>query len=391
MAHTIPWIVLALVRTADVVPSDAGATGRSPMAMAGRRSGLRGYPLAVSTGVSARPPTVSIVLNYHDRPLYLDEAIRSVLEQTFHDWELLLVDGGSQPPAEIDERTRADPRVRVIRLDEDPGYQAATMIGWSQARGRYLTNLHDDNAFEPTFLERLVAPLDADPNLVAAFSDHWWIRPNGEIDRELTERETRAWGRADLAPGRHEPFLEHAVIAGSVPIVMSTIIRRDAIDWAAVPPRSGIVFDLWLAYAIAATDRGAWYVPERLARYRVHEERLTRTGGVTLSRSFLYCWRLFLADPRLARHADELRTRIREGQGNLALGLMHAGDARGARREARLGLRKGFDARLAGILLLGASPPRIRELAFEAREWPWVRERLGHRRASASRTRRAAR
>lgn len=346
--------------------------------------------MRVSFDASTQPPLVSIVLNYHDRPLYLNEAVDSVLDQTFEDWELLLVDGGSEPPAQLSERAQGDPRVRVIRLDEDPGYQAATMLGWSEARGRYLTNLHDDNAFEPTFLERLVAPLEADPTLVAAFSDHWWIGPHGEIDREMSQRETRAWGRADLAPGKHEPFLDQAVVAGSVPIVMSTIIRRDAIDWTAVPPRSGIVFDLWLAYAIGATDRGAWYSPERLARYRVHPERLTRTGGITLHRSFLYCWRLFLADPRLAPYAHELRTRIQEGQENLALGLMQAGDLAGARREARLGLRMGFHLRGLGILLLSLLPAVAREVVFEAREWRWIKTRLHHRRVTASRTRRAA-
>ena len=348
------------------------------------------YALGVSVKRSRREPKVSVVLNYHDRPLYLDEAIDSVLDQTLEDWELVIVDGGSEPPAQLSERANADPRVRLIRLDEDPGYQAATMIGWAQARGQYLTNLHDDNTFEPEFLERLVAPLDADLTLVAAFSDHWWIDSHGQIDRELSEQETRAWGRANLAPGKHEPFLYEAVVAGAVPIVMSTVIRRDAIDWSSVPPGSGIVFDLWLAYAIAATDRGAWYLPERLARYRVHDERLTQTGGVTLSRSFLYCWRLFLADPRLRLHAAELRTRIREGHGNLALGLMRAGKLGEARREARRGLRVGFDLRLLGVLLMALSPAPVRRLAFNARESALVAPRLRHRRSSASRTRRAA-
>ena len=340
--------------------------------------------------LAERPPVVSVVLNYHDRPVFLDDAVESVLDQTFEDWELILVDGGSDPPAQLTDRALGDPRVKLVRLDEDPGYQPATMIGWSEARGRYLTNLHDDNTFEPDFLEKLVPPLEADPSLVAAFSDHWWIDSSGRIDEEMSERETRAWGRAKLAEGKHEPFLDLAVVAGAVPIVMSTIIRRDAIDWTAVPPRSGIVFDLWLAYAIGATDRGAWYSPERLARYRVHDARLTGTGGITLARSFLYCWRLFLADPRLAAHERELQQRVREGQGNLALGLLHGGDGRAALREARLGLRRGFDTRLAGILLLCLLPRPIRQAAFEARESPWIARLLQHRRASASRTRRAA-
>ena len=305
-----------------------------------------------------QPPLVSIVLTYHNRPRYLGEALDSVLDQTFEDWELLLVDGGSDPPAQLSARVVDDSRVRLIRLDPDPGYQASTMVGWAQARGRYLTNLHDDNTFEPRFLETLVPLLEADDTLIAAFSDHWWIAHDGRIDHVMSERETRAWGRSKLSPGKHEPFLEQAVIAGSVPIVMSTLIRRDGIDWTTVPERTGIVFDLWLAYAIAATGRGAWFLPDRLARYRIHEERLTRTGGITLDQSFLYCWRLFLADPRLAPHARELRIRIREGQGNLALGLLQSGDVRRARREARLGVRSGVDGRIVGIVALTLCPNR---------------------------------
>src|SRR3954447_15839297 len=104
-------------------------------------------------------PLVSIITPTYDRPGYLREAIESVLAQTFGDFELLVCDDGSPPATEELVKSFDDPRIVYLRSPGRLGVLDNSLMGFARARGRYVTALFDDDAWEPEFLERVVAPL----------------------------------------------------------------------------------------------------------------------------------------------------------------------------------------------------------------------------------------
>lgn len=116
-------------------------------------------------------PTVSVVIPCYNLGEYLDEAVQSVLDQTYQDFEILIVDDGS-----TDERTRAllasyeRPRTRVVRT-ENRGLSAARNSGAAMTSGRYLCMLDADDRLEPSYMQRSVEVLDAEPDV--AFVSHW--------------------------------------------------------------------------------------------------------------------------------------------------------------------------------------------------------------------------
>jgi len=112
----------------------------------------------------AGPPLVSVITPARDMECYLQAAIRSVLGQTFEDFEYLVVDNGSRDGTRriAEAAAAADARVRV--LDEPrPGSGAARNRGLAEARGRYVAFLDADDVWMPAKLEHQVAQLQQLP------------------------------------------------------------------------------------------------------------------------------------------------------------------------------------------------------------------------------------
>ena len=118
-------------------------------------------------------PTVTVVIPCYNLGAYVNEAVQSVLDQTYRDFEILLIDDGSTDP--ITRHLFASyrrPRTRILRT-ENQGLARTRNLGIREAAGRYVSFLDADDVLEPTFLERTVPVLEADPSL--AFASCWLV------------------------------------------------------------------------------------------------------------------------------------------------------------------------------------------------------------------------
>jgi glycosyltransferase involved in cell wall biosynthesis len=108
--------------------------------------------------VTASTPAVAVVTRTKDRGLLLDRAVRSVLQQTFDDLELMIVnDGGDpEPVEEVVARYRwmAKGRVRVLHNPTSTGMEAASNLGLRSTTSTYVAIHDDDDTWHPRFLER---------------------------------------------------------------------------------------------------------------------------------------------------------------------------------------------------------------------------------------------
>lgn len=99
-------------------------------------------------------PIVSIIIPTRDRPDLLSRAVKSALEQTVDDFEVIVVDDASTQPIELPPA----PQLRVIRLPEARGGAGARNVGTEAARGRWVTYLDDDDRLRP---QMIATSLDA--------------------------------------------------------------------------------------------------------------------------------------------------------------------------------------------------------------------------------------
>src|SRR5690348_1065740 len=107
---------------------------------------------------SEQHPVVSVILPTYNRASLISRAIRSVLNQTFTDWELLIVDDGSTDATEQLIRSRsADSRIRYMKLPQNVGMCNARNHGIALARGEFIAFLDSDDEWLPTKLEKQLA------------------------------------------------------------------------------------------------------------------------------------------------------------------------------------------------------------------------------------------
>jgi glycosyltransferase involved in cell wall biosynthesis len=203
-------------------------------------------------------PRVSVVIPCYNLGRFLDEAVDSVLAQTFQDFEIVVVDDGSTD--EGTKRLLADyrkPRTRVVQ-SPNRGLPAAKNLGLAETTGPYVCMLDADDRLDPQLLAKSVAALDGDPSV--AFVSHW-LRTFGD----------ETW---DWTPARCDfpALLDTNTVNGAA------LVRRTALEAVGgfdESMREGCEdWDLW----IALVERGlkGAILPEILFHYRRRPDSMSR-------------------------------------------------------------------------------------------------------------------
>ena len=137
---------------------------------------------------AAPSPQVSIILPVYNGQQYLREALQSCLDQTFSDWELLVVDDAStdDTPAIVEEYAGVDQRIQVLRHQHNRRLPAALNSGFAEARGHYVTWTSDDNHYRPEALAEMVKTLEACPSLDFVYADYDVIDASGHFVEKIT-------------------------------------------------------------------------------------------------------------------------------------------------------------------------------------------------------------
>src|SRR4051794_38494057 len=117
-------------------------------------------------------PHVSVIIPTYNRLHYLQEALPSALPQTYSNFELIVCDDSRSDAIRDYVTSIGDPRIRYHGNPRNLGIALNTLSGFRAARGQLLSTLHDDDLWEPDFLEKLVRPFDLYPDVVVSFSDH---------------------------------------------------------------------------------------------------------------------------------------------------------------------------------------------------------------------------
>lgn len=109
-------------------------------------------------------PRVTVFIPAYNREAHIAAAVGSVLAQTFTDFELLVIDDGSTDATVAVVEAFRDPRIVIVRHEQNQGIPRTRNHALERARGEYLANLDSDDLCHPRRLERQVAFLDAHPD-----------------------------------------------------------------------------------------------------------------------------------------------------------------------------------------------------------------------------------
>jgi len=246
-------------------------------------------------------PAISVAMSVYNGERFLSEAIESVLAQTWHDFEFLILDDGSRDSSlEIIRRhAAADPRIRVIAR-ENRGLVASLNQLLAESRAPLVARMDADDICAPQRFERQIGFLAARP-------DHGVI---GSLTFDIGERgESFPLDTAEH-PLTHEQFLEHVASNGPLLAHPTVMYRRDVVLAAGgyhAAFRHCEDYDLWLRLAHQTKIAN---LPERLLRYRHYSGQVSNRHaleqqiGVAVSRQAYLERQAGRSDP--TEHLDAL-------------------------------------------------------------------------------------
>ena len=134
---------------------------------------------------------ISVVMpNYNTSLPFLEEAVNSILAQTYSNFEFIIVDDCSTDESYGFLQSLTDPRIRLIRNDENMGVTASLNKGFRLAKGTYIARMDSDDISFPTRFERQLAFMTENPDVIVCgtFAEEIGDR-NGKRCRKIPNME----------------------------------------------------------------------------------------------------------------------------------------------------------------------------------------------------------
>jgi len=130
-------------------------------------------------------PLVSVIVPTYNRPLSLEKTLISILNQTFSDIEIIVVNDAGEDVSNV-IRILDDDRISYIENEKNKGLAGTRNVGILKARGKYVSFLDDDDLFYPTHIEILVNEMEDKPQMAGVYSDvnMCYMRDDGVILQE---------------------------------------------------------------------------------------------------------------------------------------------------------------------------------------------------------------
>ena len=224
---------------------------------------------------------VSVLMPCFNAANTIEESLRSIAAQTHRDFEVILVDDGSQDKTlQILKRWQAsDPRFRAISIAHG-GIITALNAGLAACKGGYVARMDADDISMPSRLEKQAGYLDAHTDIALVSC----------LVRGFPENEVRAGFRIYIdwlnSLATHDEMQKQLFVESPV-AHPSVMFRRDVVQGLGAYQEHGWAedYDLWLRMSLAG--RRFAKIPEALLEWREHPERLTRTDSRYSLENFL--------------------------------------------------------------------------------------------------------
>lgn len=215
-------------------------------------------------------PKVSVIIPTHNRDKYIGKAIRSVLRQTYKNYEIIVVDDGSTDDTrkKVKKYVKKHPnKIRYIYQD-NKGPSAARNTGIRNAKGKYITFLDSDDEYLPKMLKKQISFMKRRPKCRFLYTWYYDTNSKGKIKRKRKTKKYRS--KKGLQRGL---YFRKLTIRTSTVMIEKKVFKKTGLfnekywysqDW-----------DMWLR--IAKYHRGHC-IKVPLAKYRQHDNNRSSRG-----------------------------------------------------------------------------------------------------------------
>lgn len=220
-----------------------------------------------------RSPIVSVLMTVYNGEKYLKDAVKSILSQSFTDFEFVIVDDGSSDRSLEVLQEFNDPRIRLVLRDHQ-GLVPALNAGLATCVGKYVARMDADDVADPSRLNTQCAYLDNHNDTDFVCSDIYTIDAGGRVSGEQCDRYDNDKLRDGLLFRKKIKPVIHPTIMARRDVLVRLGGYREFV--------SSEDHDLWLR---AVDSHGFFRIPQKLLFYRIHGGGVSRAKGSLQSTS----------------------------------------------------------------------------------------------------------
>lgn len=234
-------------------------------------------------------PQVSVIIpNYNHAP-FLVQRIDSVLNQTFHDFEVIILDDCSPDNSrEIIEKYRNHPK--VVHIEYNTTNSGSTFKQWNKginlAKGEYIWIAESDDWADESFLEVLIKPFFEYENLGISYCNSYQIDKNGNMIGDFVDfydsLDKKRWNDNYFNKGLNE--IENYFISKCIIInVSSVLFRKNVFNKIGIAHENFKLMGDWMFYLKILQNHDISYISKKLNFFRSHQQNVRSKNNKNLS------------------------------------------------------------------------------------------------------------
>ncbi|AEH45609.1 glycosyl transferase family 2 [Thermodesulfatator indicus DSM 15286] len=229
-------------------------------------------------------PLVSVIIPTYNRAFLLREAIFSVINQTFQDWELLIIDDRSTDNTKeiVSDLARKEPRIKYLTNKFKKGPAGARKYGIQNARGEYIAFLDSDDLWKPWHLEKAIFLLTKYKYIDWFYADVELVKNNNVIISSIKKKNWHGrtkFSYLELEPNfflfNDQEFLYKAIKYEIYAGLQTSVIKKSTFNFVNFNEDVRIGEDKLLVYEAILSGLKFAYLLNIHATYRVHENHLS--------------------------------------------------------------------------------------------------------------------
>jgi len=227
-------------------------------------------------------PRVSVVIPNYNHARYLDQRIRSVLEQSLDDIEVIILDDASTDDSrQVLHHYRDHPKIRIVLDTKNSGSPCRQWNrGVSLCTAPLVWIAEADDVAESDFLEILISRLESNSKAVLAYCQSWIIddedRRVGDLAEWTDDIDPNLWRRDFTSDGKAE-CANHLIIKNTIPNASAVVFRRDAFVRSGCAHEGMRLCGDWLTWARLALEGEVIFVARPLNHFRRHSSSVRAT------------------------------------------------------------------------------------------------------------------
>jgi glycosyltransferase involved in cell wall biosynthesis len=220
--------------------------------------------------------TLTIALTTYNRPNFLQESIKSILNQTFKDFDLVILDNGSTNETTSVIHSFNDSRISCVRNQTND--LEFVNNAFSYTKNDFLMIFHDDDIMEPTMLEEMIKIIKGDKEINTISCSINLINSNSKNLNKVRPRiiKDKVW--------KKKSFIKQYLFSGDIIPCPSTIFKSSLIkkhdlkyDW-----KVGPAVDLFLFFQINLMKGKMILLKKPLLNYRIHNTQHSNLNRISL-------------------------------------------------------------------------------------------------------------